>query len=175
MICRSLAALLPLLGLLAACDPSDEDIARNLASPNPVVREDTAKIAKNFGSDAVNLSLIGALKDESPRVRRNAVDSLAELEAVSAVPALVAVLETETDETVKKQAIDALGRLDDRAALPALLALVEADETNPPLNAIWALGRVGDASAVPVLSRLSVSTDTYIAWNARLALRDLKP
>ena len=37
-----------LLALLTGCGPSSEDIAGNLASSNPVTREDTAKIARNL-------------------------------------------------------------------------------------------------------------------------------
>lgn len=167
--------LLLAAALLAACGPSADDIARNLQSQNPVVREDTAKIARNYGSDAVIQSLITALADPSPVVRRNAVDSLAELEATAAGAPLLELLGRETDERVRRQIIDALGRLDIREAGPALIALLEADEANPPLNAIWALGRVGDAAALPVLTRLRDSSDPYISWNAADALRELQP
>lgn len=165
--------LLPLV--LVACGPSDEDIARNLQSPNPVVREDTAKIARNFGSDAVVQALLAALADPSPTVRRNAVDSLAELMAADAAPVLAEKLATETDAVVSRQIVDALGRLGDPVAVPALVAYLEARETEPPLNAIWALGNIGDPMALDVLSRLRSSEDPYVIYNANEALRLLRP
>ncbi len=165
--------ILPLL--LVACGPSDEDIARNLAAPNPVVREDTAKIARNYGSEAVVQALIVALQDPRPAVRKNAVDSLAELEAVSAAPTLAAMLSTETDEKVLRQTVDALGRLKDPSTVPALVAWLEARESDPPLNAIWALGNIGDPASLELLARLRDSGDVNVAYNATLALRLLRP
>ncbi len=161
--------LLPIL--LLACGPTDEDIARNLQAPNPVVREDTAKIARNYGSDAVVAALVAALQDPSATTRRNAVDSLAELEAVSAAPTLAAMLPTEPDERVQRQIVDALGRLGDPVAVPALLTWLGEREADPPLNAIWALGNIGDPASLEMLSRLRTSADPYVAYNATLALR----
>lgn len=162
-----------LLGLLG-CSPTDEDIARNLSAPNVVVREDTAKIARNFGSDAVVTALLGALADPSPTVRRNAVDSLAELEAKQAAQPLAAMLATEADPLVQRQIVDALGRLKDPETVPALVSWLEAREADPPLNAIWALGNIGDARALDLLSRLRGSADPYVVYNCTLALRLLR-
>lgn len=164
-----------LLALLAACSPSDEDLARNLQSPNPVVREDTAKIARNYGSDAVNKALIAALADPSIVVRKNAVDSLAELEATEAAVPLAELLPNEPDPGVQRQIVDALGRLKDPAGVPPLIALLEANPDAPPLNAIWALGNIGDNRALEILSSLRGSTDTYVAYNATAALRLIHP
>lgn len=161
--------------LLSACGPSSEDIARNLQAPNPVVREDTAKIARNYGSDAVVAALVASLQDPSPTVRRNAVDSLAELEAVSAAPTLATMLGSETDEAVERQIVDALGRLKDPSTVPALVSWLEVRESQPPLNAIWALGNIGDPASLELLSRLRESSDIYVAYNSTLALRLLHP
>ena len=168
---RSLALAL----LLAGCGLSDEDIARNLKSPNPVVREDTAKIAKNYGSDAVNKSLIAALDDPSPVVRKNAVDSLASLEAKEAAPRLAELLGSETDPDTLREIVDALGRLQDPNTAPALIDWLTARESDPPLNAIWALGNIGDPRSLELLSRLRNSSDPIVAYNATAALRLLHP
>lgn len=167
--------VLPLAVLLGACGPSDQDIARNLQSSNQVVREDTAKIAKNYGSDSVNKSLIAALKDPSAVVRKNAVDSLAELEATEAAQPLADLLPTEPDPDVQKEIVDALGRLKSPLGAPPLIALLEEHLDAPPLNAIWALGNIGDNRALDVLTKLRASEDTYVAYNATAALRLIHP
>lgn len=164
-----------LLGLLA-CGPSDEDVAKLLSSNNPAVREDSAKIARNFDADAVGKALVGALADPSPAVRRNAVDSIAELEFKEAVPALLELVQKQDeDPEVLRQTVDALGRLGDPAAVPVLVALLEQQEANPPLNLIWALGNLEDPAALDVLSRLRGSADPYVSFNANAALRKLRP
>jgi HEAT repeat protein len=161
--------------LVAGCGPSQEDIARNLASTNPAVREDTSKIAKNFGGEVTEAALVGVLADPIENVRLNAVMSLIELEAVSAVPFLMARLEVEPSPRVQREIVDALGRLGDRQAVPTLLAYLEARADEPPVNAIWALGNLGDPQALDALSLLRVSENVYVAYNANVALRKLQP
>jgi len=164
------------LFFLACGGPEPEDIARNLGSKNPVVREDTARIARNFESPEVIKALIGALSDPSEKVRLNAIDSLVLLEADEAVPTLMNLVNTDASDLVKKEAVDALGRLGDKQAVPVLLAHIQGrmgPEGRPPLNAIWALGSLGDASALPLLSKLREHSDPYVAWNANQALRAL--
>ena len=113
---------------LFACGLSSSDVARNLQSKNPVVLEDTAKIARNFGSDGVEKSLMEAISDPVEKVRFNAVNSLAELEAQQAVPALMERLDVETQPLVQRAIVDALGRLGDVQAVPTLIAYLEARE-----------------------------------------------
>lgn len=166
--------MIPLL-LILACGPSSEDIASNLRSNNPMVRQDTAKIARNFGSKAVEEALIGALVDEEKQVRANAIESLVELECIEAVPTLVSRLESEPDPYVQQLIVDALGRLGEASAVPALVAHLEANIGNPPLNVIWALGVLEDSRALDVLSSLRNSSDAYVVWNVNQALRNLRP
>ena len=167
--------ILSLAAVLGACGPSSADIAKNLQSPNPVVREDTAKIARNYGSSSVNKSLIAALADPSAVVRKNAVDSLAELSATEAAQPLADLLPKETDPDVQKEIIDALGRLKEKVGAPPLIALLEAHMDAPPLNAIWALGYIGDNRALDVLTKLRDSKDPYVAYNATASLRLIHP
>jgi HEAT repeat protein len=166
--------MISLLWILA-CGPSSNDIAANLQSSNPMVRQDTAKIARNFGSDAVEASLIGALSDDEKQVRAHAIDSLVDLECGQAVPALVTRLEAEPDPYVQQLVVDALGRLGEVSAVPALIAHLEANIGDPPLNVIWALGALEDARALGVLSTLRNSSDPYVVWNVNQALRNLRP
>lgn len=164
------------LVLLLACGPTPEDVALQLASENPAVREDTARRARNFNSPDVIQGLITALDDPSERVRLYAVESLIELDAKDAVPRLCEVMTADESELVRREAIDALGRMADPRAVPPLVALLEqtADD-KPPLNAIWAVGQMGDVQAMPVLSRLRESKDPFVAYNANQSLRRLRP
>ena len=163
-----------LLALLA-CGPSSDDIATNLRSLNPVVREDTAKIARNFGSDAVEVALIDVLGDKEGKVRLNAVESLVELDCEAAVSPLMARLEAETDPRIQRAIVDALGRLGDAQAVPVLIAHLQGQLENPPLNVIWALGALEDHRALDVLAGLRTSPDPYVVWNVNQALRNLRP
>ena len=175
MTCRLAMSTLLAASCLVGCGPSQEDIARNLASLNPAVREDTSKIAKNFGGEQTEAALVGVLADPIENVRLNAVMSLIDLEAVSAVPFLMARLEVESSPRVQREIVDALGRLGDRQAVPTLLAYIEARPEAPPVNAIWALGNLGDPQALEALSLLRLSENTYVAYNANVALRKLQP
>ena len=160
---------------LLACGPSSDDIARNLASANPVVREDTAKIARNFGSESVEKALIDVLGDDEATVRLNAIESLVELEALSAVSPLMVRLSEESNPIAQQAIVDALGRLGDVQAVPVLIEYLERRKDDPPLNVIWALGALEDHRALPVLATLRSSTDPYVVWNVNQALRNLRP
>ena len=110
------------LSALLACGPSSDDIATNLTSANPVVREDTAKIARNFGSTAVEEALVGVLGDAEAIVRLHAIESLVELECDEAVPDLIQRMDVEPNPKVRRAIVDALGRLGDVQAVPMLVA-----------------------------------------------------
>lgn len=171
-VCAPLA-----MWLVCGCGPAADDIAANLSSDNPVVREDSAKMARKHDDDAVIKALVVAIQlDPSARVREHAVDSLAELEAVDAVPALIEVVQRDPEADVVSAAIDALGRLADPRAVPVLLAHLETNGADrPTLNVIWALGNIGDGRALPLLTSLRDTDDAYVAYNVERALRELKP
>ena len=165
------------VGLSWGCGPAADDIANNLSSDNPVVREDSAKMARKHDDEVVIKALVMAIQlDPSARVREHAVDSLAELEAVEAVPALIEVVQRDPEADVVSAAIDALGRLGDTRAVPVLLAHLETHGADrPTLNVIWALGNIGDGRALPLLTSLRDTDDAYVAYNVERALRELKP
>ena len=161
--------------VLFACGPSPEDIAANLTSPNPVVREDTAKIARNFGSDAVEKALMEVLDDAEAVVRLHAIESLVELECTDAVPVLMTRLTEESHPATQRAIIDALGRLGDVQAVPVLVDFLQKRMDSPPLNVVWALGALEDHRALSVLAELRSSKDPYVLWNVNQALRKLRP
>ena len=119
-----------LLTFLFACSAGPDEIATAIKSDNPVMREDGAKIAQNYDDQVVVDALVGVLGDTSEQVRLNAIESLAELEAGSAGPALVERLKSDASPKVRRAAADALGRLVVGEAVPDLLAYLA--EVVPP-------------------------------------------
>ncbi|MDP2314408.1 MAG: HEAT repeat domain-containing protein [Pseudomonadota bacterium] len=172
--------------LLAACGAGPDEIAIAIKSENPVMREDGAKIAQNFDDEVVVEALVSVLGDASEQVRLNAIESIAELEATSAAPALVERLEGDTSPKVKRAAADAIGRLVAKDGMPALLAYLAtfgADDREQ-LAAIWAIGHIGDeggldpevkkSALVALVHVRDTTTDRYVRYNTNAALRTLK-
>ncbi|MFZ5481830.1 MAG: HEAT repeat domain-containing protein [Myxococcota bacterium] len=174
-----------ILFALLACDPAPEDIAKAIGSDNPVMREDGAKIAQNYDDEVVVAALVAVLADPSEQVRLNAIESLAEVEATSAVPALVQRLREDASPKVRRAAADALGRLLAKDAAPDLVAYVGLFDANDhdQLAGIWALGAIGGEGLPPEQKKLVLdvlvakreqTTDKFVRYNASAALRTLK-
>ena len=172
---------------LLACGPSATEIATAIGSKNPVMREDGAKIAQNFDDPVVVDALVAVLADPSEAVRLNAIESLAELEATSAGPAIIERLKTDESDKVKRAAADALGRLVVVEAVPDLLMWLDhfSPDDHAQLAGIWAVGHIGDEAgpldpavkdaALATLVRIRESTtDVYVRYNVNAALRTLK-
>lgn len=171
--------------LVVGCDPAPEDIAKTIGSENPVSREDGAKIAWNYDDPVVIEALIKVLSDPSEKVRLNAIESLAELEATAAVPALIDSLNGDPSPAVKRAACDALGRLEAKEAVPDIIAYVEAfsPDDREQLVGVWALGKIGAEGLGPDLKKAALSTlvarrekssDKFIVFQANSALRTLR-
>ena len=161
------------LMLLSACGKDPNVVVQGLQSENPVVREDMVLVARGVKEKVVRDALIGALGDNSDRVRERAVESLAAHGHKDAVPALIAML-GDTNSAVRMAAVDALGVLKDSRAVPSLIAYIKAPPPGEfPLNAVWALGNIGDHQAIPVLSSLRQNENPYVVYNAEVALRRL--
>jgi HEAT repeat protein len=171
--------------LLLACDPAPEDIARAVGSENPVMREDGAKIAQNYDDPVVIEALVKVLSDPSEKVRLNAIESLAELDATAAVPALIDSLNGDPSPKVKRAAVDALGRLVAKESVPDIIAYVEgfSADDREQLAGVWALGWIGSKGLDPELKKSALntlvarrekSTDKFIVYQANAALRTLR-
>ena len=93
-----------LIFALLACSPSAEDIATAIHSENPVMREDGAKIAQNYDDEVVVKALLDVIGDPSEKVRLNAIESLAELQAQDAGLALIERLQSDPSPTVQRAA-----------------------------------------------------------------------
>lgn len=172
--------LLPL-----ACSPSAEDIAKTVASTNPVVREDGAKIAQGYPDPVVEKALIAALGDPARTVRLNAIESLAEIEATTAGAPLIDRLANDDDPLVRRAAADALGRLHEKGAVAALIVYLQGFGANDreQLAGVWALGAIGAEGLDPeprqalldaLVTLRDTTTDKYIRYQTTAALRTLK-
>lgn len=177
--------LLSLLPFLSGCSPSAEDIAKAIASENPVMREDGAKIAQNYDDDVVVDALIVVLADPSEKARLNAVESLSEIRNERACPVLLEHLAADASPLVRRAAADGIGRIICKEGAPALIAYAQefSPDDRGQLVALWALGRLG-YELLPeeprkqtldfLVSRREVATDRYVLYNVNAALRFLK-
>ncbi|MBN2194157.1 MAG: HEAT repeat domain-containing protein [Polyangiaceae bacterium] len=133
------SAVVPLLG--KAQDP---------AGP---VRRRVVRALGELGDDRAVSTLLLVIQDADETVRGEALAALGRLRATSAVPSIVAALETEEDGLVRRHAVAALASLGSDAAVAALVAAL--DEPGPGLDRddlAELLGSVGDR-AVPELER----------------------
>jgi HEAT repeat protein len=92
-----------------------------------------------LGSSAVP-TLIDALRDNDPTIRRSACTALGQIGDTAAVPVLIQRLE-DTDSNVRSAACTALGLIGDTAAIPALRVHAEIME-----EAQQALAKLGGTS-----------------------------
>ncbi|MBM4369138.1 MAG: HEAT repeat domain-containing protein [Deltaproteobacteria bacterium] len=171
---------------LVACGPSADDIAKAIASENPVMREDGAKIAQNYADEVVEQALVSVIADHDEKTRLNAIESLAEIEATTATGALVDRLNNDESPRVRRAAADALGRLQAKDAAPALILYVQGFQPSDRemLAGVWALGNIGAEGGLDAEVRKAVlstlvtlresSNDKFVRWQATSALRTLK-
>lgn len=83
--------------------------------------------------------LVKRLRDENPRIRLQAVESLGKIRNPEAVPALIELLDIETN---KYPIIWALGEIGDRTAVPALNRLLVSEDKYVRYNAGRALAKI---------------------------------
>lgn len=125
---------------------------RDLSSTKPDVRasaiEDLVRHAQTSSDDdglrghATKL-LKERLADEHPRVRAAAAVALGDLDAVSAVTALLLAVEDD-DAYVRQMAINALGEIGDESALPRLRRALKDSRPEVRYQTIIAFARVAD-------------------------------
>ena len=123
---RLILALIPALLLLPAMIGCSDDIdqqVQNLQSPNPMVRLETARLAKRQDEPRLAAALAPLLSDPSREIRLTAATSLTYMGTTHEVPALAAALQDENRE-VRLAAVNALGRIQDERAVGPLLKLL---------------------------------------------------
>ena len=101
-------------------------------------------------TDDVLTSLLALLSDESPRVRREALEIARNLSAPAVVEAVVAQLEREKDTETRCAFFEALGTLHSPEAVVALVNEIHSSQTESHCvrEAAVALGRIGEQANV---------------------------
>ncbi len=99
-------------------------LIKNLADPNPRVREESAKTLGIANAPQATLPLITALRDEAHPVRLQAARALGYLKDKRAQEALLDRLR-DTDDLVRAEAAEALQCIGDSRAFHALIPLLE--------------------------------------------------
>jgi HEAT repeat protein len=138
--------------------------------------ETRSHAAARVGKGRVALAssdLIKLLTDPSPRVRRQAAESLARVGDQSASRDLLRHIE-EHPELVEEETLEALGSFKNPDSLDILLKLLEDPRPSLKRAAAKALGRLGDARAVePLAKAASRKGDPDLRRAAVQALRRL--
>ncbi|MCK5055728.1 MAG: HEAT repeat domain-containing protein [Candidatus Aminicenantes bacterium] len=114
-----------------------------------------------LGKDALE-PLIAALKDKTPAIRRNAVETLGKIGDSQAMAPLIDVLNDE-DASVRNEAVTALGGIVNPDTVKYLLAALR-DSRYDKEKVIDALGEKGDSAAVEHLTYALQDT----TWEGRI-------
>jgi HEAT repeat protein len=102
--------------------------------------------------------LLEAANDPNPTIRVKAIDTLGDMQAKAAVPALVQRIQmSDTDLPTERRILACLGRIGDKQATEPLLDIIERDDLSIDLkaSAVYALGEIGDDAALPTLEALA--------------------
>ena len=122
-----------------------------------LVQNAVAILGNQGGDNAVGL-ITSALANPDPRVRREALKSLAKLQAEDSGE-LVRDLLDDPDQSVKIGAAVAAGELRVRLAVKPLLAMLDANpDPDEVLLLLGALGQLGDPGAVQSIKKHAVRT-----------------
>ncbi|RYG23635.1 MFS transporter [bacterium] len=122
------------------------------------------------GAEMAADTLLAALQDPLPRVRREAARAVARLQDSRAVTALLHGIEANPD-LLEEETIDALGHLGDAAAVPALVAALENPRPLLRRAAARALGRIGGETVIAPLERAVEHGDLDVRRAALQGLR----
>jgi HEAT repeat protein len=109
-------------------------LAAALKDKDVEVRGAAAVALGDYSDRSAVASLIGALADDAAFVRAQAARALGVngRDARTAVPSLIKLLRSDSDNEAKRQAADSLGRIGDPAALPTLKQI--AGDSDPYLG-----------------------------------------
>lgn len=148
-----------------------EDFA-DLAGSREVRRAAAAALGK-LGNAAGVESLIGALDDDDPEMKKEVVHALATIGDPRAVAPLVEMATSDTEPEVRATAAEALGDLGDAEAVPVLLQVLREGYAEPRLKAAETLGKLNDSRAVEPLIDSLRDRDDRVLYAAAEALGKL--
>jgi hypothetical protein len=114
------------------------------------------------GNPLATPSLLDALDDPSPEVRREAAVALGKVRATDAVPRLIQEME-DCESDIRGEAAEALGRIGDQAAMSPLLHVLGDRDVRIRNTAVFALAALGGEKVREKLLELFVvSYDTVL-------------
>lgn len=134
-------------------------------------REEAVRSLGNAQLMMATDELVAALRDPSPRVRRQAAESLGKIGSEDAARALIRHI-VDNPELAEEEAIAALGDAPHAEAVPILVQFLQNPRASLRRAAAKALGRVGDPAALGPLSKATAEPgDTDLRRAAIQALR----
>ncbi|UCC50901.1 MAG: HEAT repeat domain-containing protein, partial [Anaerolineaceae bacterium] len=122
--------------------------------------------------EATQPSPMEALAHPDSTVRESAVEALAEMGDLAAVPGLIKAL-GDSDWEVQTSAAEALGEIGDIVAVPSLIEALADPESDVRGDAAEAQGKIGDAAAVPSLIEALGDPETNVRYDAAVALGEI--
>lgn len=162
------------LALLAALSPGERIIPfllRACRIPDQRISSQVARLAGRYRARGL---LVRLLEDANPRVRANAVESLAEARYLSDRRELLWRASTDEHHRVVVNALVALARLGEPEALTRLEQLAHHQAPEFRAAAAWGMGELGEPRFQPVLSRLYQDASGIVRRNALRALVRLR-
>ncbi len=140
-----------------------------LDDPDPVLRQEAARVLGRVNSpDAVG-PLLGRLSDEDSNVQFWAILALGQLRSEEAVEPLIAVLQNRNRSTPRAAAI-ALGQIGSPAAVDALIGFMKAPNWWDRVAAVDALGEIGSETALDALMARFDGEEVHVRRSIVVAL-----
>jgi HEAT repeat protein len=152
----------------------ERDLSEHLTDPDETTRLRAAQTLAEDESLNAAPSLLGALKDESWRVRRAAVEGVSRRAAPDAIAALLtSVRENHHNLSLLNSALQVLA-LSDVDTLSPLVEFLNGPDTDLRMQAALALGEQRDARATPALMKALEDTDMNVRYHVIEALGKLR-
>jgi HEAT repeat protein len=169
---RTVGIIVSLEDVTARID-RERDLAAQLEHEDEMTRLQAAqKLAEDPEIEPAQ-PLLGALKDESWRVRRAAVAGFSQRAAPDAIAALLeSVREDHSNLSLLNSALQVLA-LSDVDTLSPLIEFLRGDDADLRMQAALALGEQGDERAIPALLAALNDSDVNVVYHAIEALGKL--
>jgi HEAT repeat protein len=143
-----------------------------LKDENEVVRLDAVRTLEFSHDPRALTALVGALRDQSLRVKGQAVEGVVKLGEKATGPVIQLLNDAidEGDNLTARYAAKALGLIGDRSISPVLVELLTSEDKFVACEAALALGRLREVTAVPNLIAMLDQPNGNIRFAASEAL-----
>lgn len=162
------------LVLLAAVSPGERIVPFLLRACRISDQRISSQVARLAGRYRARGLLVRLLEDANPRVRANAVESLADARYLSDRRELLWRAAADEHHRVAVNALVALARLGEREALERLEEFARHPAPEFRAAAAWGMGELGEPGFQPVLGRLYQDASGIVRRNALRALVRLR-